>query len=49
VLATINNETMKLRGQLFGGGSAAPQEAEVEGMSYDGELLASQLLNVLPA
>jgi hydroxymethylbilane synthase len=48
VLATINNETMKLRGQLFGGGSAAPQEAEVEGMSYDGELLASQLLNVLP-
>jgi hydroxymethylbilane synthase len=49
VLATINNETMKLRGQLFGGESAAPQEAEVEGMSYDGELLASQLLNVLPA
>jgi hydroxymethylbilane synthase len=49
VLATINNETMKLRGQLFGGGSAAPQEAEVKGMSYDGELLASQLLNVLPA
>ena len=49
VLATINNETMKLRGQLFGGGSAAPQEAEVEGMSSDGELLASQLLNVLPA
>ena len=49
VLATINNETMKLRGQLFGDGSAAPQEAEVEGMSYDGELLASQLLNVLPA
>ena len=49
VLATINNETMKLRGQLFGGGSAAPQEAEVEGMSYDGELLAPQLLNVLPA
>jgi hydroxymethylbilane synthase len=49
VLATINNETMKLRGQLFGGGSAAPQEAEVEGMSYDGKLLASQLLNVLPA
>ena len=49
VLATINNETMKLRGQLFTDGSAAPQEAEVEGMSYDGELLASQLLNVLPA
>jgi len=49
VLATINNETMKLRGQLFGGGSAVPQEAEVEGRSYDGELLASQLLHVLPA
>jgi hydroxymethylbilane synthase len=49
VLATINNETMKLRGQLFGDGSAAPQEAEVEGMSYDGQPLALQLLNVLPA
>ena len=49
VLATINNETMKLRGQLFGGGSAAPQEAEVEGSSYDSEPLALQLLNVLRA
>lgn len=49
VLATINNETMKLRGQLFGDGSAAPQEAEVEGMSYDGEPLALRLLNVFPA
>jgi hydroxymethylbilane synthase len=49
VLATINNETMKLRGQLFGDGSAAPQEAEVEGMSYDGQSLALQLLNILPA
>jgi hydroxymethylbilane synthase len=49
VLATINNETMKLRGQLFGDRSAAPQEAEVQGMSYDGEPLALQLLNVLPA
>jgi len=49
VLATINNETMKLRGQLFGDGSAAPQEAEVEGMSYDGQPLALQLLNILPA
>jgi hydroxymethylbilane synthase len=49
VLATINNETMKLRGQLFGDGSAAPQEAEVEGMSNDGQLLALQLLNILPA
>ena len=49
VLATINNETMKLRGQLFGDGSAAPQEAEVEGRSQEGEPLALQLLNVLPA
>jgi hydroxymethylbilane synthase len=49
VLATINNETMKLRGQLFGDGSAAPQEAEVEGRSYEGQPLALQLLNVLPA
>jgi hydroxymethylbilane synthase len=49
VLATINNDTMKLRGQLFADGSAAPQEAEVEGSSYDGEPLALQLLNVLRA
>jgi len=49
VLATINNETMKLRGQLFGDGSAAPQEAEVEGRSYEGQPLALQLLNGLPA
>jgi hydroxymethylbilane synthase len=49
VLATINNDTMKLRGQLFADGSAAPQEAEVEGSSHDGEPLALQLLNVLRA
>jgi hydroxymethylbilane synthase len=49
VLATINNDTMKLRGQLFADGSAAPQEAEVEGSSYEGEALALQLLNVLRA
>ena len=49
VLATTNNDTMKLRGQLFADGSAAAQEAEVEGMSYDGEPLALQLLNVLRA
>jgi hydroxymethylbilane synthase len=49
VLATINHETMKLRGQLFADGPAAPQEADVEGRSYDGELLALQLLNVLRA
>lgn len=49
VLATINNDTMKLRGQLFGDGSAAPKEAEVEGRSYDGEPLALQLLNALRA
>jgi hydroxymethylbilane synthase len=49
VLATINNDTMKLRGQLFADESAAPQEAEVEGRSYEGELLALQLLNVLRA
>jgi hydroxymethylbilane synthase len=49
VLATINNDTMKLRGQLFADGSVAPQEAEVEGSSYDNEPLALQLLNVLRA
>lgn len=49
VLATINNETMKLRGQFFGDGSAAPKEAEVEGRAYDGEPLALQLLNALLA
>jgi hydroxymethylbilane synthase len=49
VLATINNDTMKLRGQLFVDGSAAAQEAEVEGRSYEGQPLALQLLNVLPA
>jgi hydroxymethylbilane synthase len=49
VLATINNDTMKLRGQLFADGSAAAQEAEVEGRSYEGQPLALQLLNVLPA
>jgi hydroxymethylbilane synthase len=49
VLATINNDTMKLRGQLFADGSAAPQEAEVEGSSYDSEPLALQLLNALRA
>lgn len=49
VLATINNDAMKLKGQLFADGPAAPQEAEVEGRSYEAEHLALQLLNVLRA
>jgi len=49
VLATINNDTMKLRGQLFADGSSAPQEAEVEGRSQEGEPLALKLLNLLRA
>jgi hydroxymethylbilane synthase len=49
VLATITNDTMKLRGQLFTDGSAAPQEGEVEGRPYEGEPLALELLKMLRA
>ena len=49
VLATIDNDKMKLRAQLFADQSAAPREAEVEGTRDDGEHLAVQLLNRLQA
>jgi hydroxymethylbilane synthase len=44
VLARIDNGKMKLRGQVFEHGSAAPREDEVEGKFEDGERLAGQLL-----
>jgi hydroxymethylbilane synthase len=44
VLATVKNQTMKLRGQLFDQGSAAPREGEVEGEFENGEGLAARLL-----
>ncbi len=46
VLATIEDDKMKLRAQLFTDQSAAAWEAEVEGRPNDGERLALQLLNV---
>ena len=49
VLATIDNDKMKLRAQLFTDQSAAPREAEVEGNRDEGEHLAAQLLNQLQA
>jgi hydroxymethylbilane synthase len=49
VLAIIDNQKMKLKGQLFGDQSAAPREAEVEGAHNEGERLASQLLEELRA
>ncbi len=48
VLATIQNDKMKLRAQLFIDQSAAPREAEVEGSCDQGEHLAAKLLNRLP-
>jgi hydroxymethylbilane synthase len=44
VFATINNGTMKMRGQLFKGESPAPREAQVEGTPEAGEPLARELL-----
>jgi len=49
VLATIDNDRMKLRAQLFADQSAAPREAEVKGTPDEGEHLAVQLLNRLQA
>ena len=49
VLATIENDKMKLRAQLFTDQSAAPWEAEAEGTGDEGEPLAAQLLNQLRA
>ncbi len=44
VLATIDNDRMKLRAQLFTDQSAAPREAEADGTRDEGESLAVQLL-----
>jgi hydroxymethylbilane synthase len=49
VLATIDNDKMKLRAQLFADQSAAPREGEVKGTRDEGEHLAVQLLNRLQA
>jgi hydroxymethylbilane synthase len=49
VLAIIDNQKMKLKGQLFGDQSTAPREAEVQGAHNEGERLASQLLKELRA
>jgi len=47
VLATIDNEKMKLRAQLFTDQFAAPREGEVEGSHDKGEHLAEMLLRRL--
>jgi hydroxymethylbilane synthase len=47
VLATISNGKMKVRSQVFEGKSSAPREAEVEGNSGDGEILAAELLRII--
>ena len=44
VHATISNEKMKLRAQLFEGESPFPRQAEVEGESDEGDQLAAELL-----
>jgi hydroxymethylbilane synthase len=44
VHATINNGTMKMRGQVFEGESLSPRQAEVEGGSSEGARLAAELL-----
>jgi hydroxymethylbilane synthase len=49
ILATIDNDKMKLRAQLFADQSAAPREGEVKGTRDEGEHLAVQLLNRLQA
>jgi hydroxymethylbilane synthase len=49
VLATIDNDMMKLRAQLFTDQSAAPRQGEVEGTHDEGERLAERLLLLLRA
>jgi hypothetical protein len=49
VLATIENDKMKLSGQLFTDQSTGPCEAEVKGIRDEGERLASHLLKLLRA
>jgi hydroxymethylbilane synthase len=47
VLATIDGDKMKLRGQLFTDQSTGPCEDEVEGICTEGERLAERLLHRL--
>jgi hydroxymethylbilane synthase len=49
VLATIDNDKMKLRAQLFSDESLAPREAKLDGARDEGEHLAAELLNRLHA
>jgi hydroxymethylbilane synthase len=49
VIATIKNNMMKLRAQLFTDQSAAPREGEVEGAHDEGERLSERLLHRLQA
>ena len=49
VLATIDQDVMKMRAQFFEAGSPVPSETEVEGRRDQGELLAKQLLERLRA
>jgi hydroxymethylbilane synthase len=49
VLATIDNDKMKLRAQWFTDRLAAPREGEVEGTHDEGERLAERLLQLLQA
>jgi hydroxymethylbilane synthase len=49
VLATIDDDKMKLRAQLFIDQSTAPREAEVEGSCKERERLAKRLLHGLRA
>jgi hydroxymethylbilane synthase len=44
VLATISNENMKMRAQLFESESPEPREGEVEGGREEGAMLARELL-----
>jgi hydroxymethylbilane synthase len=44
VHATVSNETMKLRAQVFKGECRAPQQAEIDGASNEGSRLAERLL-----
>ena len=44
VHATIRNQRMKLRAQVFEGESPAPRQAEVEGAFDEGDQLAAELL-----
>jgi porphobilinogen deaminase len=44
VLAVVDGEIMKIRGQIFDLGATAPREGLVQGPSEDAEKLAAQLL-----